>query len=101
MEGHSTQFLSRAVAQAGHSKQVVPQAGYNEEGVPQAGYSEEAVANAGFSDQDLQVGKNYPWQMPREPLASYVPLPLFREPGMYVLSIVRQCSPKILPFHTK
>ena len=56
--GHST----------GHPAQFLSNVGPG----PQASYIEQAVP----------AGVNYPWQVSRETLAPYVPLPPFRESGM-------------------
>ena len=53
----------------GHPAQFLPSVG----SVPQASYSDQAVP----------VGVNYPQEVPRESLAPYVPLPHFREPGVF------------------
>ena len=40
------------------------------------------VPRASYNEQAVQAGVDYRWQVPREALASYLPLPPFREPGM-------------------
>ena len=54
-----------------------------------------------YNEQAVQVGVNYPVQVPRETLAPcvHVPLPPPKEQGSNVVSLVKQCSHKsYIPF---